>query len=265
MSGNTRSLHEQQGRAAPECDATTNADLERRLAQRTAELATAQRQLDAFSYSVAHDLRAPLRLIHAHIQMLREYEGPPDAREPQIHLDQIQRGAKQMSTLIDGILALARLSQVELKREPTSLGALVDQALNQLGPDASGREIDWRIGALPTTTCDPGLMLQVFVNLIGNAMKYSRGRSHIRIEIGTDAEGGENHIFIRDNGVGFDMRYAGKLFGAFQRLHRQDEFEGAGVGLAIAHRIIERHGGRIWADAAVGEGAVFRFTLAGMD
>jgi light-regulated signal transduction histidine kinase (bacteriophytochrome) len=238
-------------------------ELERRLAERSRELEAARRELEVFTYAVAHDLRAPLRLIHAHVQMLREYQGPSDAREPQIHLEHLQRGAMHMSALIDGILTLSRLSQAALRCERTPLDDLVRQAIERLASETRERDIEWRIDPLPTAYCDPDLLLQAFINLIGNAVKYSRPRLHACIEIGVGAEN-ERHVFVRDNGVGFDMRYAGKLFGAFQRLHRQDEFEGTGVGLAAARSIIERHGGRIWAEADVGRGAVFRFTLPGL-
>jgi signal transduction histidine kinase/CheY-like chemotaxis protein len=238
-----------------------NQDLEQRVADRTAELEVANRELEAFSYSVAHDLRAPLRLIHAHVQMLREYRGPPGAREPLIHLDQIQRGARDMSALIDGLLALSRVSHVEMRREETSLGDLVKQTIDRLGPETRDRIIEWRIAPLPTVMADPELMRQVFANLIGNAVKYTRPRPQALIEVGTGSDDDEAYIFVRDNGVGFDMRYARKLFGVFQRLHRQDEFEGTGIGLATVNRIVERHGGRIWAQSAVGKGAEFRFTL----
>jgi signal transduction histidine kinase/FixJ family two-component response regulator len=251
-----------------------NQDLERRVAERTAELEIANRELEAFSYSVAHDLRAPLRLIHAHVQMLREHKGPPGAREPAIHMEQIQRGAREMSALIDGLLALSRVSHVEMRREPCSLDSLVRHAVERAAEEATGRDIEWRIEPLPKTSCDPELMQQVFANLIGNAIKYSRPRPRTVIEIGTGVVGeqdtgttappGTRYIFVRDNGVGFDMRYARKLFGVFQRLHRQDEFEGTGVGLATVSRIIERHGGTIWAQASPGRGAEFRFTLRGM-
>lgn len=252
-----------------------NQDLEKRVAERTAELEIANRELEAFSYSVAHDLRAPLRLIHAHVQMLREHKGPPGAREPTIHMEQIQRGAKEMSALIDGLLALSRVSHVEMRREPCSLDNLVKHAVDRASQDAQGREIEWRLNPLPAVSCDPELMQQVFANLIGNAVKYSRPRAKPVIEIGTGvvSEGdntttatpGERYIYVRDNGVGFDMRYARKLFGVFQRLHRQDEFEGTGIGLATVSRIVERHGGAIWAEASPGRGAEFRFTLRGMD
>jgi K+-sensing histidine kinase KdpD len=240
-------------------------DLEQRVAERTAELEVANRELEAFSYSVAHDLRAPLRLIHAHVQMLRDYRGSPTAREPLIHLDQIQRGAREMSALIDGLLALSRISHMEMRREMTSLDELVKRAVNQVRQGNGGdRVVEWRLGSLPSVDCDPDLMLQVFANLIDNAVKYSRPRTHAVIEIGVGIAEGEKYVFVRDNGVGFDMRYARKLFGVFQRLHRQDEFEGTGIGLATVSRIIERHNGRIWAESRLGQGAEFRFTLSGL-
>jgi signal transduction histidine kinase/FixJ family two-component response regulator len=252
-----------------------NQDLEKRVAERTAELEIANRELEAFSYSVAHDLRAPLRLIHAHVQMLREHKGPPGAREPTIHMEQIQRGAKEMSALIDGLLALSRVSHVEMRREPCSLDSMAKHAVDRASQEAQGREIEWRLNPMPAVSCDPELMQQVFANLIGNAVKYSRPRAKPIIEIGTGvvsesdngttASPGERYIYVRDNGVGFDMRYARKLFGVFQRLHRQDEFEGTGIGLATVSRIVERHGGTIWAEASPGRGAEFRFTLRGMD
>ncbi len=251
-----------------------NQDLERRVAERTAELEIANRELEAFSYSVAHDLRAPLRLIHAHVQMLREHRGPPGSREPAIHMEQIQRGARDMSALIDGLLALSRVSHVEMRREPVELDALVRRAIDRLHPETPGREIEWKLERLPAVSCDPELMQQVFANLIGNAVKYSRPRARPVIEIGSgtavENEGGSGvragarYVYVRDNGVGFDMRYARKLFGVFQRLHRQDEFEGTGIGLATVSRIVERHGGTIWAEASPGRGAEFRFTLAGL-
>lgn len=252
-----------------------NQDLEKRVAERTAELEIANRELEAFSYSVAHDLRAPLRLIHAHVQMLREHKGPPGAREPVIHMEQIQRGAREMSALIDGLLALSRVSHVEMRREPCALDSLVKHAVDRANQEAQGREIEWRLKPLPAASCDPELMQQVFANLIDNAVKYSRPRAKPVIEIGagvvsetdsgTTALLGERYIYVRDNGVGFDMRYARKLFGVFQRLHRQDEFEGTGIGLATVSRIVERHGGTIWAEAGPGRGAEFRFTLRGME
>jgi chemotaxis family two-component system sensor kinase Cph1 len=170
-----------------------------------------------------------------------------------------------MSCLIDGLLALSRVSHVEMKREQVSLRELAERAIEQLQPEAGGRSIDWRIGALPTVECDSSLMQQALVNLLGNASKYSRTRPQSIVEIGMEEDASGTCIFVRDNGVGFDMRYASKLFGVFQRLHRQDEFEGTGIGLATVSRIVERHGGRIWAESAPDRGAVFRFTLQGLD
>jgi signal transduction histidine kinase/CheY-like chemotaxis protein len=259
-------LREEIGRRAEAESAvrTLNQQLERRVADRTAELEVANRELEAFSYSVAHDLRGPLRLIHAHAQMLRDYRGSPTGREPVIHIDQIQRGAREMSALIDGLLALARISHVEMRREPTSLADLVKRVIDRIVEELGVRTVEWHVDALPSVACDPSLMQQLFVNLLDNAVKYSRSRTPAVIEIGTGSEGGETFLFVRDNGVGFDMRYARKLFGVFQRLHRQDEFEGTGIGLATVSRIVERHGGKIWAQSKVGQGAEFRFTLEGM-
>jgi signal transduction histidine kinase/CheY-like chemotaxis protein len=240
-----------------------NQDLERRVAERTAELEIANRELEAFSYSVAHDLRSPLRLIDAHVQMLRDEEelASPNAVS---HMDHIRRGASQMSALIDGLLALSRVSHVEMKQEFMPLNQLVEQALDHLEQERHMRSIEWQIGSLPTVRCDPALIRQVFVNLIGNSLKYTRLRRGAKIDIGLGTTEGATYIYVRDNGVGFDMRYANKLFGVFQRLHHPSEFEGTGIGLATVSRIIERHGGRIWADSTVGQGATFRFTLAGM-
>ncbi len=251
-------------RAAAEAEVRRlNEDLEHRVAQRTAELQIANRELESFSYSVAHDLRAPLRLIDAHVQMLREEEelSSPNAIS---RLDHIRRGASQMSALIDGLLALSRVSHVEMKQERVPLGELIEQALQHLEQELHMRAIEWRIGTLPSARCDPALVRQVFINLIGNSLKYTRLREGARIEIGTARQEGEPCVYVSDNGVGFDMRYANKLFGVFQRLHPPGEFEGTGIGLATVNRIIERHGGRIGADSVVGKGATFRFTLAGM-
>jgi signal transduction histidine kinase/CheY-like chemotaxis protein len=240
-----------------------NQDLERRVAERTTELSIANRELEAFSYSVAHDLRSPLRLIDAHVQMLRDEEelASPNAVS---HMDHIRRGAMQMSALIDGLLALSRVSHVEMKEDTVSLNQLIEQAIDRMEQELHMRAIDWQISPLPTVRCDPGLIRQVFANLIGNSVKYTRLRRGARIEIGLGTEDSSTYVFVRDNGVGFDMRYANKLFGVFQRLHHPSEFEGTGIGLATVSRIVERHGGRIWADSTLGQGATFRFTLAGM-
>ncbi len=247
-------------RAAIEARRLTQ-DLERRLTECRMQLESATRELEEFAYSVAHDLRAPLRLIHAHAQMLREYRGIAAVQEPMTHVDQIQRGAEEMNALIDGLLGLSRVSRMEMRQEPTALGELLRSVIDSMAPQ---RNIEWHIDPLPCVACDPELMRLVLACLVDNAAKYSRTRRVASIVVGTAMHDDRHYVFVRDNGVGFDMRYAHKLFGMFQRLHRQDEFEGSGIGLATARRIIERHGGRIWAEAAVDKGAEFRFTLAGL-
>ena len=240
-----------------------NRELERRVSERTAELEQANRELETFSYSVAHDLRSPLRLIDAQVQMLSAGGMGKLPRPVVVQLEQIRRGAQHMSALIDGLLALSRVRHVEMHRKPVALDDLVARAIEVLSAESGERAIEWRAHPLPMVECDEDMMLQVFLNVLGNAVKYTRPRSLATIEIGFE-RGPQPNVYVRDNGVGFDMSYASKLFGLFQRLHRQDEFEGTGIGLATVSRIIARHGGRIWAESAVGEGAVFRFTLPGM-
>ncbi len=240
-----------------------NRELEERVRERTEELELANRELETFSYSVAHDLRSPLRSINAQVQMLSSGGMGKLPRPVVVQMEQIRRGAEHMSALIDGLLSLSRVRHVEMHLQRVQLNDLVKRAIEMLAADVGERQIEWRITSLPTVACDEEMMLQVFINLIGNALKYSRSRTPAMIEIGYEA-GEEPNVYVRDNGVGFDMQYASKLFGLFQRLHRQDEFEGTGIGLATVSRILERHGGRIWADSAVGEGAVFRFALPGM-
>jgi len=242
-----------------------NQDLERRVAERTVELEIANRELEAFSYSVAHDLRAPLRLIDAHAQMLLD---ELDATAPASlggHAEHIRRGTAHMSALIDGLLALSRVSHVEMRRDVVSLNVLVEQARERMGQQQRARAAEWHIAPLPELSCDAELMRQALVNLLDNAIKYSSTREHPVVSIGLGCDDGETYIFVRDNGVGFDMRFANQLFGVFQRLHHASEFEGTGIGLATVSRIIERHAGRIWADAAPGQGATFKFTLAGLN
>jgi light-regulated signal transduction histidine kinase (bacteriophytochrome) len=228
-------------------------------AKRTAELESANRELEAFSYTVAHELRAPLRLIDAHAHMLSEHHGGPSD-----HLEGIQRGVSQMSALIDGLLALSSASHGQIRFEQTALGDLAQQEINRIAGQTRDRLIQWHVGPLPSVMCYPGLMQQVFANLIDNALKFTRPRARTRIAIGAAIEDGQTCIFVRDNGVGFDMRDAGKLFSVFACLHRQDGFEGTGIGLATVRRIIERHEGRIWAHSTVGAGTEFRFTFHGL-
>ncbi|MGH9630099.1 MAG: sensor histidine kinase, partial [Bryobacteraceae bacterium] len=208
-----------------------------------------------------HDLRAPLRHIHAFSKMLDEDVGsniPPAAQQS---LSEIINCTQDMAQMVDDLLALAHIGRQELNVQVTGLNALVQEVLRDLKREIDEREINWIIGELPYIACDPGLIKQVFSNLLSNAVKYTRPRKPASIEIGQMTIDGQAAIFVRDNGVGFNMKYADKLFGVFQRLHRREDFEGTGVGLATVQRIIHKHGGRIWADAQVDKGATFYFTF----
>jgi signal transduction histidine kinase len=236
-------------------------ELEHRVAQRTAELETANREMEAFTYSVAHDLRSPLRHIQGFSDALNEEYGSqlePAAKE---YLGRIVSSTQHMGRLIADLLSLAHVGRQPLHLQMTVLDNVVQEVLRDLKPEAKDRNIEWRIGALPAAKCDPGLVRQVFFNLLSNAVKYSQKRNPAVIEMGTTTVDGQAAIFVRDNGVGFNMKYSGKLFGVFQRLHRREDFEGTGVGLATVQRIVNRHGGRIWAEAEVDRGATFFFTL----
>jgi PAS domain S-box-containing protein len=242
-----------------------NAELEQRVHVRTAELMAANQELEAFTYSVAHDLRAPLRHIDAFTRILQEdYAGsfPPDAAQL---LDTIRRGSENMSRLVNDLLNLAHVGRQEMKKERISLNLIIEEVIAEMGRETPVREIEWRIARLPTIDGDPGLLKQVFANLLSNAVKYTRPRSKAVIDIGVRTVNGKRSIFVRDNGVGFDMKYATKLFGVFQRLHRPEEFEGTGVGLAIVERVVKKHGGRVWAESETNQGATFYFTLEGLD
>jgi signal transduction histidine kinase len=232
-----------------------------RLVRRTAELSETNIELESFAYSVAHDLRAPLRHIAGYSGGLIEDYGPRLDADGLRRLRKISDGAKKMGQLVDDLLRLAQIGRQELTLQNTSLSSLVAQGIEDISPEYEGRELGWEIGDLSEAECDPGLMKQVFANLLSNAVKYTRKREHAVIQVGETTHNGERVIFVRDNGVGFDMQYANKLFGVFQRLHKASDFEGTGVGLAIAQRIVRRHGGRIWAEAEVAQGATFFFTL----
>ena len=224
-------------------------------------MVAALKELDAFAYSVSHDLRAPLRGMDAFSQILqKKYAGQMD--EDALHcLHMIRDNARQMGRLIDDLLAFSRLSQQPLRKERVDQDALVATVLKSLQAEQKDRKIDLSVADLPAADADPRLLTQVWVNLIANALKYTRGRDPAVIHVGAEKNEGAPVYFVRDNGVGFDMRYAHKLFGVFQRLHRAEDYEGTGVGLAIVQRIIARHGGRIWTQAAKNEGATFYFTL----
>ena len=248
-------------RRAEEEVRTLNMKLEERVAARTAELVIANQELESFTYSVSHDLRAPLRHVDGFAQFLEEEYGPQIPVEAQALVKKIRRGSQNMGHLVDDLLNLSRIGKKELTRQPTELTPLVESAMADIKLDSGDRKIEWRTEPLPSADCDPGLIKQVFINLLSNAAKYTRRREDPRIEIGQKPVDGNTAIFIRDNGVGFNMKYAGKLFGVFQRLHRPEDFEGTGVGLATVARIVRKHGGSIWAEAEVDKGATFFFTL----
>jgi signal transduction histidine kinase len=240
---------------------TLNEELERRVLQRTAELEATNKELEAFTYSVSHDLRAPLRRIDGFAKLLvDDYAAqlPDDAAR---YLSRVREGARYMGLLVDDLLNLARVGRQELKLQVTGLSSIVEHVAGTLTRDTEGRDIEWKIQPLPFVECDPALMEVVFTNLLSNAAKYTRPRSQAVIEVGTVEQNGRSVIFVRDNGVGFSMKYADKLFGVFQRLHRPEDFEGTGVGLATVQRILHKHGGAIWAQAELDKGACFYFTI----
>ncbi len=240
-----------------------NNELERRVIERTAQLEAANKELEAFSYSVSHDLRAPLRAVSGFAGIVLEDFGPQLPEKGKDYLKRICNGGQRMGVLIDDLLAFARLSRQRVNRQSVDTNKLALNVLEELKAQLDGRQVEIKVGELPVCHGDPALLKQVWVNLISNAIKYTRGREPAIVEIDCAREKDENVFLVRDNGAGFDMQYANKLFGVFQRLHRNDEFEGTGVGLAIVQRIVHRHGGRVWADAAVNCGATFYFTLEG--
>jgi len=226
------------------------------------KLHEANKELEAFSYSISHDLRAPLRHIAGFVDLLKKNGGQHLDERGRRYLEVINSSAGQMGTLIDDLLVFSRMSRAELRLTTVSSISLLDEALNTFQNEIVGRRIEWKIGDLPEVAADAPMLRQVWMNLIGNAVKYSRTRDPAKIEVGCNHDGdGEHVFFVRDNGVGFDMQYVDKLFGVFQRLHRQEEFEGTGIGLANVRRIITRHGGRAWAEGKLDAGATFFFSL----
>jgi PAS domain S-box-containing protein len=237
-------------------------ELEERIAKRTEQLTAANNELEAFSYSVSHDLRVPLRHIAGFSRILVNDFGPGMVVEAREYLQLIEDAVRRMGLLVDDLLNLAKLGQQSLKLCRTELNAIVDAVISMLGPECEGRAVEWCIAKLPALDCDPILMTQVFQNLLGNALKYSRNRPCAVIEVDSIQQPGKAPIiFVRDNGAGFNRKYADRLFGVFQRFHADSEFEGTGVGLATVHRIIQKHGGTIWAESEVDHGATFYFAL----
>jgi light-regulated signal transduction histidine kinase (bacteriophytochrome) len=236
-------------------------ELEQRVKERTAELESANRELESFSYSVSHDLRAPLRAINGFSRILNDDFSTELSPLAQDFLKKIHDAGLKMGQLVEALLNFSRLGRKPLILQPVDMSALVRSTLETLALEVSERQIEWVLTDLPPANADPFLIQQVYANLIGNAIKYSRRCDHARIEIGCFMRDDDQVYFVRDNGAGFDMRFSERLFGVFQRLHREDEFEGTGIGLAIVQRIIQRHGGRVWADAELDKGATFYFTL----
>ena len=227
----------------------------------TVELEGAYHELEAFSFSVSHDLRTPLQVITCFSQILLEEHAAKISAEGQGFLRMVHDSAQEMGRLIAELVNLFRLSRQPLAKGAVRLASLVPEVLDEFSPERKRRKVEVRIGFLPDCVGDPALLKQVFMNLLSNAFKFTRDQEQTLIELGCREQMGEPVYFVRDNGVGFDMQYASKLFGVFQRLHPSSEFEGMGIGLSVVHRIIQRHGGRIWAEAEVDKGAVFFFTL----
>lgn len=238
-----------------------NETLEQRVTERTAQLEDANKELQAFSYSVSHDLRAPLRHVLGFVQLLQKDAGQSLSEKNLHHLTTISEAAKRMGDLIDDLLAFSRVGRAQLQKAQVDLNQLVQETLADFQAETKARNITWKIQPLPPVQADRALLRMVLVNLFSNAVKFTSARAEAKIEVGCALDAGETVIFIRDNGAGFDPKYASKLFGVFQRLHSHDEFEGTGIGLANVQRIIVRHGGRTWAKGAVNEGATFFFAL----
>lgn len=237
--------------------------LEQKVAERTARLKLLNDELESFSHSVSHDLRAPLRHINAYVEMLQDDAFKVLSSASQRHLVVIGQAARRMETLIKDLLEFARMGRAELEADLVNMNQLVKEVLREMQPELDGRAITWDVSDLPDVNGDRAMLKQAWVNLISNAVKYTRPRPQAEIRVHGVQSDGENIFFVQDNGVGFDMQYADNLFGTFKRLHRMDEFEGTGIGLANVRRIIGRHGGRTWAKAEVDQGATFYFTLPG--
>jgi len=239
-----------------------NEDLEQRVIERTQELQTVNKELEAFAYSVSHDLRAPVRHIAAFTELLQKHADHVLDDKSRHQIDMILDSATRMGTLVDDLLAFSRIGRAETQKTAVRLTDLIKTIVREIAPDTQNRSITWRIGNLPTCHGDPAMLRVVFGNLISNAVKFTRTCVEAKIEIGSvNHTTDEMLVFIKDNGVGFNMKYKDKLFGVFQRLHSQEAFEGTGIGLATVQRIVHRHGGRVWAEGSVNRGATFYVAL----
>ena len=253
----------QQSRNELEKEVIQRGVLNEELAKRSDELQAINKELEAFAYSVSHDLRAPIRHISGFAELLQKNAASVLNEKSQRHMTMILESAKRMGNLIDDLLAFSRIGRAETHKTMVSLQQLVQEALSELAQETEGRSINWKVGTLPACYGDRSMLRLAFVNLISNAVKFTRTRPQAEIEIGsTNHKPDQIIVFIRDNGVGFDMKYVNKLFGVFQRLHAPEAFEGTGIGLATVQRIVHRHGGRTWAEAALDKGATFYFSLS---
>lgn len=238
-----------------------NGGLEQLVSERTRDLEEANKELEAFSFSVSHDLRAPLRQIDGYTRLLLEDYRAELPEEAQRYIDCIATGTTRMTQLIDDLLRLARLGRESLSKRSMDMTGLVREVWRELVSLETDRDIEFRVADLPGCIGDRSLLRQLFANLLSNALKFTRNKRKAIIEVGSESPDGETVYFVRDNGAGFDMQYAPRLFEVFRRLHRADEFEGTGIGLSIVERIVRRHGGRIWAEGSVGVGATFFFVI----
>lgn len=231
------------------------------LLKRTTQLEAVNKELEAFSYSVSHDLRAPARRINSFLSLMVAKYGPALDSEMRGYVDRVTNCSQEMIALIDDLLSFSRMGRVEMRETKFDLNETIAEVRDEMAEDLRGRNIEWNIHSMPSVRGDPALLKQVWVNLISNAVKYTRPRNPARIEIGWSQKNGEQEFYVKDNGVGFEMEDSRNLFNAFQRLHSASEFEGTGIGLANVHRIIGRHGGKIRAEAKLDQGAAFYFTL----
>jgi light-regulated signal transduction histidine kinase (bacteriophytochrome) len=239
-----------------------NEELEQRVIERTGELQAVNKELETFAYSVSHDLRAPVRHIAGFTELLQKHAQAVLDEKSRHHINTILDSANRMGTLVDDLLAFSRIGRTETQNTTVDLSQILKGVIGEFAPDTQGRKIIWRIGDLPKCHGDPAMLRLVFTNLVSNALKFTRTREPAEIEIDTlNHSPAEVVVFVKDNGVGFDMRYEDKLFGVFQRLHPQEAFDGTGIGLATVQRIVHRHGGKVWPESSVDHGATFYVAL----